>query len=337
MGITIKDVARKAGVSVATASMALNNRAGVNALTRKKVLLCAKELNYVPNHSARVLVMQDSRCIGLLLPEIQNPFYSEIVDVLTQIVEQKGYTLLLGITNNSSRQEEEYVKMFISWRVCAVVVVPILQNRPRTDHLQLLRDANIPMVFCTERYADCHEPVVMCDYEQGQFMATRYLVDKGMKSFWFVSTDMDFMFARLRYEGYARALREAGIELDHSRELMLAQPRYLDAYAATDSIIERLPDAIICINDIMTMGIIKRLNEKGVAIPDDVSVMGFDDVMFSKLTSPSLTTVRQPIKEICEKTVELLESMLAEAVTLEEELNRIHLIQPELVLRATTI
>lgn len=338
MRATIKDVAREAGVSVATASMALNNREGVNELTRKKVLQTAKELNYVPNYSARMLVTQDSKCIGLMLPEIQNPFYSAIMDILTQMAEKKGYTLLLGITNNSVRQEAEYVKMFISRRVCGVIAVPMLRNKPEIDHLNLLRAADIPIVFCTERYAGCEEPVVMCDFAKGQYMATRYLIDKGLRDFWFVSTNMASMFAQMRYEGYVQAINEAGIGVNHARELMLELPSYENAYEATNRIIADLPQAVICINDIMTMAIMNRFNECGIQIPEDVSVIGFDDIMFSKLVSPPLTTVRQPLEGICEMTMSIMERKIVDHENASEiEKGRMFMIPPELVIRETTI
>ena len=338
MRVTIKDVARESGVSVATASMALNNRSGINALTRDKVLQVARALNYVPNQSARMLVTQDSNCIGLLLPEIQNPFYSAIVDILTRMAEEREYTLLLGITNNSARQEAEYVKMFLSWRVRGVIAVPMLRDHPDVSHLDLLRAADIPIVFCTERYAGCEEPVSMCDFAKGQYMATRYLLDKGMTDFWFASTNMDSMFARLRYEGYVRALREAGIAVRHDRELMLEAPRFDYAYAAADRIIADLPEAVICINDIMTMAIVMRFSECGIHVPEDVSVVGFDDIMFSRLLSPKLTTVRQPLEEICGKAMEIMEQKINDAEHA-QELGRgeMYLIEPELIVRETTI
>lgn len=191
MRATIRDVAKLAGVSVATTSMALNNREGVNKLTREKVLKAARELNYMPNYSARSLVTQDSSCIGLLIPEIQNPFYSAIVDIMTRIAEERGFNLLLGITNNSSRQEAEYTRMFISRRVRGVIVIPTLSRDPDVRHLEILRAADIPIVFCTERYAGCDETLVMCDFEAGEYAATKYLIELGLKDFWFVSVDMD--------------------------------------------------------------------------------------------------------------------------------------------------
>lgn len=335
---TIKDVARAAGVSVATASMALNDRDGVSESTKAKVRRVAREMNYVPDYSARSLVMQDSNCIGLMIPEIQNPFYSAIVDIITRIVEEKGFTLILGITNSNSRQEEEYVRMFLSRRVQGVIVVPMLAGHPEIKHLDLLRAADIPIVFCTERYDDCDEPLVMCDFASGQYAATKFLIDKGLRDFWFVSTSMDVMFARLRYEGFARAMNEAKIPIDPNRVMLLETPRYNQAYEATDRIIDDLPEAVICINDIMTMAIMKRLEERGLNIPQDISVVGFDDIMFSELVSPPLTTVRQPIQEICEKTVEILEAKLnAGADQKKVEQGNVYLIQPELVVRKTAI
>jgi LacI family transcriptional regulator len=335
---TIKDVARTAKVSVATASMALNHREGVSEKTRAKVLGIAQEMNYVPDHSAGSLVMQSSNAIGLMIPEIQNPFYSAIVDILTRIAEDKGYTLLLGISNSSSRQEAEYVRMFLSRRVCGVIVVPMLADHPDISHLQMLRAADVPLVFCTENYDGCDEPAVMCDFASGQYAITKYLLDKGLRDFWFVSTNLDVQFARFRYEGYCRALREAGLEVDKRRVMLLQAPRYREAYEATDQIIDDLPQAVLCINDIMTMAIMKRMNERGLRIPGDVSVAGFDDVMFSQLVSPPLTTVRQPLEAICEKTMGILEEKLrAGADQAQVERGRAYLIQPELVIRETTI
>ena len=338
MKITIKDVAKAAGVSVATASMALNDRDGVSESTKAKVLKVSRELNYVPDYSARSLVMQDSNCIGLMIPEIQNPFYSAIVDIITRIAEDRGFTVILGITNSSSRQEEEYVRMFLSRRVRGVIVVPMLADHPQIRHLDLLRAADIPIVFCTERYDHCDEPLVMCDFASGQYTVTKYLIDKGLRDFWFVSTCMDVQFARLRYEGFARAMNEANIPIDPRRVMLLDVPRYKQAYEATDRIIEDLPQAVICINDIMTMAIMKRMAERGLNIPNDISVVGFDDIMFSELVSPPLTTVRQPIQEICEKTMQILEAKLnAGKDQSRVEQGNVYLIQPELVVRKTAI
>ncbi len=332
MRITIKDVAREAGVSIATASMALNNRAGVNAQTRSRVLRVAREMHYVANHSAQALVMQESGCIGLMLPEIQNPFYSAIVDILSHLAEERGYTLLLGITNNSAEQEEKYTRFFLSRRVQGVIVVPILNPRRTGGCLEMLRQAGVPIVFCTERYAGSAEPVVMCDFALGQYEMTKYLIDRGLRDLWFVSVDIEAQFTALRYQGYVRALEEAGLPVRRERELLLKMPWYDQAYEGASCILEDPPEAVVCINDIMTMAIMKRILESGLSIPRDISVAGFDDIMFSALVSPPLTTVHQPLQEICEQTMQLLMDAMEGAA----EGEGVHLIAPHLVVRETT-
>lgn len=338
MKVTIKDVAKAANVSVATASMALNDKKGVNEATKQKVLETAKQLYYVPDHSARSLVTRDSNCIGLIIPEIQNPYYSAVVDIFTRIAEMHGYMLLLGISNSKSRQEEEYIKMFLSRRVLGIIIVPMLCENPNIDYLDMVRSANIPLVFCTENYGESDEPTVLCDFEQGQYEMTKYLIRKGMSNICFVSIKMKTKFALLRYEGYKKALEEAGIPLDDSKLFLLDHPRYVDAYEITDEIIKIGSQAIVCINDIMTIGIMKRLAERNIDVPGDVSLAGFDDVLFAQLVQKPLTTVRQPLEEICGKAMQILEQkILAKDEQGEIEKGKVYYLKTELVIRGTTV
>ena len=338
MRTTIKDIAAACNVSVATVSMALNGRKGVNPETQLRVIHMAQAMNYAPNYSARSLVKQKSDCIGLIIPEITNPFYSTMVDAFTHIAEESDLRLVLGISNNSRAREAECVQTFLSQQVQGVILVPMLVDRPDVRHLDMLRKVNIPIVFCTDRYEGCAEPLVMCDFARGQYEITKHLIDKGVRSFWFVSTNMHANFATLRREGYLKALREAGIPDSASRELMLEEPKYEAAYKAADRIIDDLPGAVVCINDIMTMAIMKRLNERGVRIPQDVSVVGFDDVLYANLVTPPLTTVRQPLPEICRKAMQLMEQKLhAGEAQSEVARGQAYLIPPELIVRESSL
>ena len=334
---TIRDVAREAGVSVATVSMALNGRVGVSEQTRGRVLEIARRMDYVPSYSAQSLVTQESNCVGLLIPETQNPFYGEILDTMSRLAEENGLTLLLGITNNSPEQEEKYIRFFLSRRAQGVIVIPVLNRHGNGRNLDLLRAAGVPIVFCTERYNDSREHAVLCDFEQGEYEITRHLVSRGLRDFWYVSVNTQAQYAQLRYAGYVRALREAGIRVRPERELHLDIPSYEQAYSLAGRFLEEPAEAIICINDIMTMAIIKRLREGGLHIPEDVSVAGFDDIMFSSLFYPPLTTVHQPITAICEKTVELLLDAVANGAEPDAGGGGMHLIPPHLVVRETTI
>lgn len=338
MKVTIKDVAREAKVSIATASMAINNKKGVNAGTKDNVLKAAKKLSYVPNYSARSLVTRDSKSIGLLVPEIVNPYYSAIVDIMTKLAEQKGYTLLLGISNSKSQNEKEYVETFIARRVLGVIVVPMLCEHPNVDHLELLRQEKIPMVFCTETYENCLEPCVMCDFIKGEYAMTRYLLEKKLEKICFVSVKLDVNFANLRLQGFLKAMQEAGLAVRDEDLFFTEEPKFQGAYEITDQVLKRKPQAIVCINDMMTLGIMKRLDECHVKIPEDISVAGFDDMMFAELAQKPITTIRQPLWDICGQTMTLLDQEIKDGrpktPALEQE---IIYVKPELVIRNTTI
>ncbi len=337
MKVTIRDVAREAKVSIATASMAINNKKGVNAGTKDSVLKAAKKLSYVPNYSARSLVTRDSKSIGLLVPEIVNPYYSAIVDIMTKLAEQKGYTLLLGISNSKSQNEKEYVETFIARRVLGVIVVPMLCEYPDVEHLNLLRSEKIPMVFCTETYEDCKEPCVMCDFEKGEYAMTRYLLEKGHRKICFVSVRLDVNFTNFRLAGYIKALNEAGIPVRDEDLFFTEQPRFQGAYEITDQVLKRKPEAIVCINDMMTLGIMKRLDECHMRVPEDISVAGFDDMMFAELAQKPITTIRQPLWEICGETMNLLDEQIKDGVPKEWPAKQeIIYKDPQLVIRNTT-
>lgn len=308
---TIKDVARAAGVSVATASMALNDRVGVSEKTRSRVKQVASELHYIPDYMARGLVTQDSNCIGLMVPELKNPFYSAVVDAFSHIAEQKGFTLLLGISGSRPQQEQRYLEMFLARRVVGVVIVPMLTDRPDVSYLDMLRRADVPLVFLTDTYAGATEPVVMCDFAQGQYQVTRLLLDKGVRDLYYVTVDMDTNFVNRRMEGYLRALDEAGLPLNEKRVLRLPTSSYDAAYQAADQIFEDLPQAVVCINDIMTIGLMKKLSERGAQVPRDLWAVGFDDVLVAALVTPQLTTVHQPVTQMCRQTFALLEKKIA--------------------------
>lgn len=335
MRATIKDVAKAASVSVATASMALNNKKGVNEKTRKHVEEVAKRLNYMPNLSARSLVTNKSDCIGLIVPEIVNPYYSSIVDIMTKLTEKAGLTLLLGISNNKSRVEKEYLQMFAIRQVLGVIIVPMLSDNPDTHHLEMIRAAKIPFVFCTERYPNCKEAAVMCDFEQGEYEMVRYLLEKDIKDFCFLTVDYKTHFTTLRMKGLIKAFEEKGLEIDKNNLFFLNTPRFQDAYDITDQMLKREPRAIVSINDIMAMGIIKRLSELKIRVPEDIWVAGFDDMMFAALAQVPITTVKQPLWEICGKSMELLQEKINNPHDKAKE-DKVHFIPAELVIRETT-
>lgn len=306
MKATIKDIAKKAEVSTGTVSMALNNKRGINEDTKKRVLQIAKMLNYTPNLSARSLVTKNSYCIGLTVPQVINPFFAAVVDEINREAEKAGYSVLLGITNNNMKREKEYIDLFLGRNAQGVIVVPSIVENPETSHLLKLRQARIPFVFCTDIYAGYHESCVMTDLEKGEYEIVKYLISCGMKKIAFLSSSMSYLFVRLRYQGFKRAMDEAGMAIDESLMFAVKDLNFDAAYAVADDIIDQQPDVIVVINDIMAMGVIKRMQERGVRVPADISVVGYDDMMFSLLAQTPISTVAQPIYEICKKTLNIL-------------------------------
>lgn len=333
MRITIKDVAQKANLSVAATSMALNGKDGISATTRVRVLAIAKEMGYMPNPSAQSLARKTSREIGLVVPDITNPFYGDIVEKISKMTEELGYTMILGITNENSKREREYIHMFISRRVQGVIIAPAVQTNPDYSHIDELKDYGIPFVFCIDTYPGYTETCVMSDLRQGEYKLVRHLLEKGMRRIALVTTNSDLNFAKQRLEGYKQAFAEAQLRIDSDFIFNIVKhPNYYGAYEIADEVINREPEAICCINDIMAIGIIKRLKERGIKVPRDILVAGFDNTLFSEIAQPPITTVSQPLDRICKISLD----SLINKITKTDEKDYIYLLPTELILRETT-
>ena len=333
MRVTIKDVAQKANLSIAATSMALNGKNGISEKTRTRVLMIAKDMGYTPNPSAQCLAKKASMEIGLVVPDITNPFYGDIVDKISKMSEELGYTVILGITNESSKREGEYINMFISRRAQGVIIAPAIQKNPDYSHIDELRQYGIPFVFCTDTYPGCTETCVMSDFRQGEYELVRHLLKKGMRRIALVTLDYDFNFAKQRLEGYKQAFSEARMRIDNDLIVnTVTHPNFYGAYEIADYVLEREPDAICCINDIMAIGIMKRLKERGIKVPRDILVAGFDNMLFAEIAQTPITTVSQPLDKICKIVLD----SLINKITKVDEKDYIYLLPTELILRDTT-
>lgn len=309
MRITIKDIARLAGVSTATASLALNQRPGVNAETRKKVLRIAESMDYIPNHAAQSLITRKSKLLGLIVTDIRNPFFSMLVDEFNKESEKLGYNLLLGISSDKISNEKKYIEMFINKSVEGVIVVPSVESNPNLSHLSALNQLSIPFVFCTTAYKEIAAPCIMTDLKTGEYKIVKHLLDKGLRKIYLITGYQDLLLSRLRVDGYTQAFHDSGLSYEKDW-IVETFPDFDNGYEATIKIIKENPDAIVTINDFLAMGVIKALKDKNIAVPEKVSVAGYDDLFFVSLIETPLTTVRQPVKDICRKTLEILVGMI---------------------------
>ena len=334
MQITIKDVARMAKVSVATASMAINGKDGVNEKTRLKVLDAAQKLDYHPNHFAKSLIANRSLAIGLIVTDITNPYFGAIVKNIQKEVENIGYDLLLGISNDKLENEKKSTEYFLSRNVEGLIIVPahVHEKEIELSHLYNLKRLGIPFVFITTYYKGIPGDFVMTDLEKGSYELTKYLIKNGNKKIYFISGYKELLLSSLRIKGYKKAYEE--FNLAYSDEWIIeSYPDFINGYNVTKKIIEKdIPEAIITVNDLLAIGALKCLKDNGIKVPDEVSVAGYDDLLFAAIAETPLTTVRQPIEDICKNSVRILMERINQQNSLE---NRMFL-EPELVIRKST-
>ncbi|MCU9613130.1 LacI family transcriptional regulator [Caldibacillus lycopersici] len=331
MKITIKDVARISGVSVGTVSKVINGKP-VSEKIRSKVIETIHELNYKPNQHARSLITNKSYTIGLIVTNITNPFFGEIVSHIKEDLEQKGYNLLLGISRDQSSEEKVTIENFVSRHVDGLIIVPTRDGEHELEHIYKLRQQKIPFVFITSQYLGIRADCVMSDFTKGSYQLTSHLLDNENKEIYFLTDSKELLLSSKRIDGYRMAYMERGITYKENW-IIETLPNFESAYKTTEGIINnQIPDAIMTINDVMAMGVIKCLKDNGIKVPEDVSVAGYDDLLFSSMFDPPLTTVKQPIEEMCKETVDILIKRLQ---GYDKEFN-VHLYPSELIIREST-
>ena len=252
-----------------------------------------------------------------------------LIKYMQQEIELRNYSMLLGVSNDLIVQERRIVDFFMSRNIEGLIVVPANAEESRLDHLYALNQQEIPFVYCTGYYKGLSADCVMTDLQKGSYLLTRHLINSGHKKIILISGRPDAALSFLRVNGYKQAYQEAGIPYDSSW-IKETNTDYQSGYAAAEQIIAQgLPDAIITINDMLAIGVLKCCKDKGIKVPGDVSVAGYDDLLFSAVAETPLTTVRQPIELICKKSVERIIDRIEKKNT---PLDAV-LLEPELILR----
>jgi LacI family transcriptional regulator, galactose operon repressor len=303
--VRIADLAREAGVSKATVSRALNGRGDVDAGTRERVLGVAGRLGYVPSAAARALTNGRSDCLGLLVPSLTWPWLLELLRGVADAVERSGYSLMLHTTMNGEESERRFVSRVAPARIVdglALIVPPGL-----VDEVGQLVAAGLPVVVIDDRAWYPEYPSVATTNEEGALAAVRHLVGTGRRRIATIAGPPGFGCSGERLAGYRRALEEAGLAFDAS---LVVAGRFNEAsgVTATRRLLEVEPslDAIFAANDEMALGALQALRAAGRRLPEDVAVVGFDDIPAAASSTPSLTTVHQPMFEMGQAAVAML-------------------------------
>lgn len=305
--ITIKDIARMAKVSTATVSKVLNGKDQyISQETRKKILDIVEREGYIPNGVAKSLKMKKTKTIGVIMPDVMNPFFAEMARGAEDAAEKKGYTVIICNSDNNKNKEEKYLNMLQEKMVDGIIM-----TASEGISSSAIEKCNIPMVL-VDRVLESDKPIgnIAINNVKGTFMATNYLIDKGCKNIGFISSKIVNDLSKDRFEGYKLALKKKGFKVNESK-IYLGNFTIETGYNGVQYLFSKGEvDGICCGNDLIAIGAIRSIKEKGLNIPDDIKVIGFDDISISKYVDPPLTTIRQPIYKMGLEAVNMLISII---------------------------
>jgi LacI family transcriptional regulator len=300
---TVYEVAKRAAVSPATVSRVLSNSTHpVSAETRLKVLRAARELNFLPNALARSLLLRQSKAIGVLIPDVSNPYYAGILRGVEDMAGQHGYSVIACNTDRNREKQLAYLRSLLERRVDGIVVTG---GTFEHEEARLLKHMGLPAVLIGRH--PVRLPTVGVDNHAAARLAVQHLIDLGHRRIAFVAGPPQSLTAHDRLEGYRSTLEAAGLK--PSPELVVAGDfTAASGYEATFQLMQTgdPPTAIVASNDRMAIGAMRALHEMGLEVPTEVSVVGFDDAPLAPFVVPALTTVSVPMYDLGRKAAELL-------------------------------
>lgn len=311
MPVTLGDVAEEAGVSISTVSRVLNGKADkyrISEATRRLIRRKAADLNYRPNHLARGLRLNKTNTIGLVAPDISNPFFASIIKRVQSIAHGLGYSLFVCNTDENLDLEIEHVNLLFKNRVDGLIAMPVGQ---RYDHLEEWQDRHLPLVLLDRCFDEFAAYSVVVDNYSGAYEAVKHLLEYGHTRIGMIQGLPGTFTNTERLRGYRDALHDHGLAVDES--LIVGRDfREENGYIETKLLLnrDRPPTALFATSDLITLGVLHVLDEEQLTVPDDISVLTFDDFDFAPYLRCPLTAVRQPKDMMGEMAVKLLMGQL---------------------------
>jgi LacI family transcriptional regulator len=306
---TISDVARQAGVSAMTVSRVVNNSGYISPETRERVEKAIADLGYVPNALARSLRFKQTKTLALVLTDITNPFFTTIARGVEDAASEQGFSVIFCNTDESESKEAEYLNVVLQKQVDGVLLVPASCSG---DSVTFLQERKVPLVVLDRRVSDVKVDTVRCDSERGAYQLTRHLLDLGHTRIAILSGPPSVSTATDRVAGYRRALAEAGLgsraELVYHGEFIRTSGYEMaqQALAMTPR-----PTALFAANNFITSGTFRAVREAGLRVPEDISIVSFDDLPMASDMGPFLTVAAQPAYEMGHRATELLLTRLS--------------------------
>ncbi len=302
--VTIQDISRASGTSPSTVSRVLTGNATVSKEKREAIEQVINQLNYRPSHIARSLKTSTTFSVGLLLNDINNPFYSAVARGAEEEANQQGYSLILCNTNEDTARELKYLKVLQDKGVDGIILGPAGGN---SDFI-LEVSQQIPVVLIDRNIPDSDISAVIVDNEEGAYQATRYLLEKGHRSIGLATWQQDILSMGQRFDGYRRALNEAGLQVEAAN--LISVPRLTSETTAeyTRTLLKRPspPTAIFALNNQLGLGVLSAIHALKLRIPDDIAVVIFDDLSIFSFYTPPISVISQPAFEIGQQAMRRL-------------------------------
>jgi LacI family transcriptional regulator len=301
--ITIRDVAKKAGVSSQTVSRVLNQRPDVAAQTREKVLQAIADLNYRPSGIARSLRLKSTGTIGLIVPDSSNPFFAELGRAIEKTAFENGCSVILCNSDGDLERESFYIEALVSKQVDGLIIV----GANRASRKNPILDGSLPVVVVDRDLNGERFDTVLADNLEGGKKGASYLITLGHERIAFIAGPSGLPTSAARLRGYRRALEEHGIAFQ--KELVVSGDfRYQGSYRAMEKLLKLTPPptAVFAANDMMAVGAIACIRDHHLRVPEDISVIGFDDIPLASFLNPKLTTIAQPRGEMGRMAVTML-------------------------------
>ncbi|MGO1059707.1 LacI family DNA-binding transcriptional regulator [Planococcus sp. FY231025] len=318
----IQQVAKYAGVSVATVSRVLNGQDKVAVKTKLKVKEAIQHLNYEPSMLGRNLRNSESRIVLILIPTISNPFYFEIIKGIENMALSQNYNILLCETDSSPQKEDIYFDLVRKKMADGIISMDPAVN---VETLKTLSE-KYAIIQCSEYGGGVDIPYVTIDSEEASYRAVKHLIQMGHRRIALMNSDEKFLYARERRMGYQRALEEHGIPLNKEYIFYTKELGFEQGQQAMKKILQlkERPSAVFAVSDLLAIGALKEINAAGLRVPEDVAVVGFDKIDFSNMTNPTLTTVAQPMYKMgtiaATMLIDKIQGRHVDSVVLEHEL-----------------
>ncbi|MDR0720134.1 MAG: LacI family transcriptional regulator [Treponema sp.] len=314
--VSIKDIAKQSGMSPSTISRVVNGKKYVNPEKREQILKLIEETGYVPNKAARSMVLQRSFTVGVVIPDTFNMFQRQLFSVIERNLEAFGYHTLFFFVKFEGKSEMECLNRLKAEKLDGVIMLQEIKNPEFYSYLEKI---NLPVIIATFNYGEI--PCIHVDDEQAAMDAVNHLINLGHQKINMIS-GQGFSFGSLRAEGFFRALEGAALPRDETR--VIYTPYYTaeaGMYGMREFLLRgRDFSAVFAATDELAIGAIRALEDEGIRVPADVSVIGFDDIEISDFMMPRLTTIRQPIKEMGEQTALSLHRLISGNNNIMEEL-----------------